>query len=198
MTVDPNVSKHKPLTGSPQPGEPVFSGEPVFLVIGKLRRPHGVRGEMIMDILTDFPERLKAGMTVFVGEEHKPFKVKTWREHQKGLLTSFVDFTTPEAVGILRNQLVYVKTSELPALPKGEYYHHQVIGLRVVDESGVELGKVTDVITTGANDVFVIRQEGGVEFLLPVVDEMVLNIDLERGEVCARPLPGLIPDYGTT
>lgn len=188
MTVNPKDSKSKSLTGSPQPGEPVF------LVIGKLRRSHGVRGEIIMDILTDFPERLKSGMTVFVGEEYKPYMIKTWREHQKGLLVSFADFTTPEAVGILRNQMVYIKTSGLPALPEGEYYHHQVIGLRVVDESGVELGRVTDVIATGANDVFVICQESGVEFLLPVVDEMVLNIDLEKGEICARPLPGLIPE----
>jgi 16S rRNA processing protein RimM len=188
MTTGYNASEHRSPTGSPQPGEPVF------LVIGKLRRPHGVHGEMIMDILTDFPERLKAGMTVFVGEEHKPYKAKTWREHQKGSLVSFFDFTTPETVGILRNQLVYVKTSELPALPQGEYYHHQVIGLRVVDESGAELGSVTDVIATGANDVFIVKQEGGSEFLLPAIDEMVLNIDLDKGEICARPLPGLLPE----
>ncbi len=188
MTGKNKPSKLESSTGSPQPGEPVF------LVIGKLRRPHGLRGEMIMDILTDFPERLKAGMTVFVGEEYKPLGVKTWREHQKGLLVSFDDYSAPEAVGILRNHMVYVKASELPALPKGEYYHHQVIGLRVVDEGGAELGKVTDVIATGANDVFLIQQEGGVEFLLPVVDEMVLSIDLVKGEICAKPLPGLIPD----
>ncbi len=188
MTAGQTTSKHHSPTGSPQPGEPVF------LVVGKLRRPHGVRGEMIMDILTDFPERLKTGMVVFVGEEHKPFKVKSWREHQKGLLVSFVEYSTPEEVGILRNCLVFVKTKELPALPKGEYYHHQVIGLRVVDEANVELGQVTDVIATGANDVFVVKQMAGTEFLLPVTDEMVLKIDLEKGEICARPLPGLIPD----
>lgn len=176
------------MTGSPQPGEPVF------LVIGKLRRPHGVHGEMIMEILTDFPDRLKPGMTVFVGEEYKPLTAKSWRVHQNGLLVSFNDFTTPETVGIFRNHFVYVKTSALPELPKGEYYHHQVIGLRVVDENGVELGCVVDVIATGANDVLVVLQANGKEFLLPVVDEMVLDIDIEKHEILARPLPGLISD----
>jgi 16S rRNA processing protein RimM len=188
MTVEDKTSKHQSPTGSPQPGEPVF------LVIGKLRRPHGIHGEMIMNILTDFPERLKNGMVVFVGDDHKPLKVKTWREHQKGLLVGFADYSTPEDVGILRNCLVFIKTKELPPLPKGEYYHHQVIGLRVVDETGAELGVVADVIATGANDVFLVKQKEGKEFLLPVIDQMVLNIDLEMGEISARPLPGLIPD----
>lgn len=188
MTADRKASKQKSLSGSPH------SGEPEFLVIGKLRRPHGVKGEMIMDVITDFPERLKAGMSVFVGEDHQPLRVKTLREHHKGALISFADYSTPDNVGFLRNWMVYVKASGLPTLPKGEYYHHQVIGLRVIDESGIELGRVTDVIATGANDVFVIHQEGGSEFLLPFIDEMVLGIDLEKGELCAKPLPGLIPD----
>jgi 16S rRNA processing protein RimM len=87
-----------------------------------------------------------------------------------------------------------LKTSALPELPKGVYYHHQVIGLRVVDENGVELGLRGDVIATGANDVLVVLQANRKEFLLPVGDEMGLNIDIEKHEILARPLPGLISD----
>lgn len=188
MKVAKTVKEIKSSSGSPQ------SGEPVFLVVGKLHRPHGVHGEMIMDVITDFPERLKAGSKVFVGEEHRPLRIKSCRSHQKGMLVCFDNFSTPEAVGFLRNWMVYVKASDLPSLPKGEYYHHQVIGMRVVDETNTLLGIVADIIPTGANDVFVISQEGGGEFLLPMVDEMVISIDLEKKEICARPMPGLIPD----
>ncbi|MBN1536077.1 MAG: 16S rRNA processing protein RimM [Anaerolineales bacterium] len=188
MTVNDHASQQHSTTGSPS------SGEPVFLVIGKLHHPHGVHGDIIMQVLTDFPERLKPNMVVFIGEEHRPLRVKTFRQHHRGVLVDFYDYATPEAVGELRNYTVYVKASELPVLPTGEYYHHQVIGLRVVDESGVNLGQVTEILTTGANDVFVVQQETGAEFLLPMVDEMVLYIDLEKCEMCARPLPGLIPE----
>jgi 16S rRNA processing protein RimM len=188
MTGDKDSSKHVLQTGS------LPTSEPVFLVVGKLRRPHGIHGEMIMNVMTDFPERLKMGMIVFVGEEHQPMQIRSLRGHQQGLLVGFQSLLSPEAVGLLRNNLVYVKVSNLPALPEGEYYHHQVIGLRVVDESGTDLGRVSDVMSTGANDVFIVHQEDGNEFLLPVVDSMVLNIDIKKGEICARPLPGLIPD----
>lgn len=188
MNVGKTAKKITSLSGSPQ------SGEPEFLVVGKLRRPHGVHGEMIMDVITDFPERLKAGSAVFVGDEHRPLRIKSCRSHQKGMLVRFDDFSTPEAVGFLRNWLVYVKASDLPSLPKGEYYHHQVIGMRVIDERNILLGIVSDVIATGANDVLVISQESGDEFLLPAVDEIVVSIDLEKHEIFARLLPGLIPD----
>lgn len=188
MTGSEPASQFKPRSGS------FRMSEPDFLVIGKLRRPHGVRGEIIMDVITDFPERIKTGSTVFVGEDYQPIKLKTIREHQKGLLVSFDNYSTPEKVGIFRNWMVYVKASDLPLLPEGEYYHHQVIGLQVIDERGNALGTVTDIVATGANDVLVVLQESGIEFLLPVVDEMVLKIDIEKGVIYARPLSGLIPE----
>jgi len=107
---------------------------------------------------------------------------------------SFDNYSTPEKVGIFRNWMVYVKASDLPLLPEGEYYHHQVIGLQVIDERGNALGTVTDIVATGANDVLVVLQVSGIEFLLPVVDEMVLKIDIEKGVIYARPLSGLIPE----
>ena len=68
-------------TSSPAPGEPAFLGEPVFLVVGKLRRPHGVHGELWMDVHTDFPERLKPGLTVYAGENHQVFHIRRCRSH---------------------------------------------------------------------------------------------------------------------
>ena len=83
------------------PGSPV-EGEPVYLAVGLLRRPHGVHGDILMDVLTDFPERLKAGTQVFLGSRHVPAAIKHVRNHNDGLLIGIDGFNTPESVGRLR------------------------------------------------------------------------------------------------
>ena len=174
--------------GSPQ------KGEPVFLAVGKLRRPHGVHGEIIMDVLTDFPERLQRGMTLYVGPDHQPLLLRSYRPHAAALLVAFEGYDTPEQAGELRNRLAFVPVADRPPLPEGEYYHHQLIGLKVVSEQDELLGKVAEILETGANDVYVVRSEAGVEILIPAVDEFILNIDLERGEMRVHVVPGLLPD----
>lgn len=182
---------------SPQSAIPAGSpgeGEPVFLVVGKLRRPHGVRGEIQMEVLTDFPERLVPGMTVFIGEDHQPFQISSCRWHQDSLLVTFYGTSDREEAGIFRNSLVYVRADEIPTLEAGEYYHHELIGLGVREETGDYLGVVTGILETGANDILVVTLENGTEALLPMIDEVVLNVDLKDGEVLVHLLPGLLLD----
>ncbi len=174
-----------PTAGSPAPGEPVF------LAVGKLRRPHGVHGEILMEILTDFPERLKAGSQLFVGPMHQPHTIKSYRQHNDGLLVSFEGYHSPEEVGVLRNQYVFVSSSDRPPLPDGEYYHHQLIGLSVMEENGNLLGNIAAILETGANDVLVVHPDSGPEILLPLIDEVVLDINLAQAEVRVHLLPGL-------
>ncbi len=170
-------------TGSPS------SGEPEFLAIGKLRRPHGIKGNIIMDVLTDFPERLQPGRTVYIGEEHHlPMKVARVHQHSGTILLGLEGIETPEQAGELRNQYVFVRTKAIPLLPKGEYYHHQLLGLKVLDDQGNLLGKLDEILETRANDVYVVRSEDGRELLLPAVEnEVILNIDLKRGEMIVKP-----------
>jgi 16S rRNA processing protein RimM len=168
--------------------------EPVFLAVGRLRRSHGIRGEILMDLLTDFPERLKKGVEVFVGPEHRPLSLRSIRQHSKGLLVAFEGITTPEQAGELRNQLVTVRTSDRPALPQGEYYHHEILGLRAVTEEGELLGVVTEILETGAHDVYIVKTDSGREILLPGSQEVVPEIDLQRGELRVRLLPGLLAE----
>ena len=107
---------------------------------------------------------------------------------------AFEGYDTPEQAGKLRNQLAYVPTADRPPLPDGEYYHHQLIGLKVISEQGEVLGKVTEILATGANDVYVVRAEIGAEILIPAVDEFVRAVDLERGELRVHLAPGLLPE----
>ena len=168
-------------TGSPEPGEPVF------VVVGKLRRSHGVKGEILMDVTTDFPERLHPKQTVFVGEQHEPLVIETIRWQDRAILIAFEGFNDCDIVGRLRNLYVYTRVSELPRLPEGEHYYHELLDLRVVDEQGLELGILTEILETGANDVYVVKGPEGKEILLPVIAAVVLNIDLERQEIRVRP-----------
>jgi 16S rRNA processing protein RimM len=167
------------------------SGEPVFLAVGRLRKAHGVQGEMQMDVLTDFPERLKKGQTLYAGDEHKPLRVCKVRSMNQVLLIAFEGYSTPEQVAELRNQIVYVNASTLPPLGEDEYYHHQLLGIRVIDETGENLGILTDILETGANDVYVIQRQSGPDLLLPAIEETILSIDLEKGEMKVHLLPGL-------
>ena len=164
-------------TGSPQPGEPVF------LAVGFLRRPHGVEGEILMEVLTDFPERLRSGKLVYVGEDHQPMRITHRRTQDQALLVTFPGIDTPEAASTLRNKRVYIKADNLPELPEGHYYHHQLLGLKVIDENGLEIGPLTEIIETGANDVYVATSLEGKEILFPAIESVILGVYLERNEM---------------
>lgn len=186
MTGDPLSSQSEDNPGSPP------TGEPDFLAVGKLRRPHGIRGEILMDVYTDFPERIYPGVVLYVGEARQMLHVRSTRWHKSAMLIAFEEFSDREQVGELRNQIVHVPTGDRPPLPQGEFYHHQLIGLSVVTESGDPLGVIKDILETGANDILIVRTPGSGEVLLPVIDEVILDIDLDLSQVRVHLLPGLI------
>jgi len=183
--MSPQTSPANAGSGSP-------TGEPVYLIVGFLRRPHGVHGEIIMDVHTEFPDRLRAGTKVYLGEDHKPIKFASTRPHAKGMLVSFHGLTNPEEVGKLRNTYVYVTAADRPPLPDGKIYQHQILGLRVVTDEERELGKLVEIISTGANDVYVVEGEGGKEILLPAIPDVLLSTDLKSGVIRVHLLEGLI------
>lgn len=96
-------------------------------------------------------------------------------------------------MGELRNLLVQVRSADRPKLPQGDYYHHQLLGLQVIDEDDTIFGRITAIIETGANDVYVVQNENGAEVLIPAIDSVVQDIDLNENQVRVRLLPGLIP-----
>lgn len=171
-------------------GSPSLS-EPVFIAVAKLRRPHGLKGEALVSVLSDFPERLIPGACFFLGPDYSPLTIKTRRDHNQGLLLSFKELTSREDLETQRNKLLYVKIADLPELEKGEYYHHQLINLNVVNEDGEELGILAEILETGANDVYIVRSEEGKELLLPATSEVVQRIDLEKKRMEVRLIPGL-------
>lgn len=189
ISLGPNFS----YSGRGKLGSP-NDGEPIFLAVGRLGRPYGLHGEIYLHILTDFPERLKSGTTIFVGPEYQPMEIVNAQLLQNKMRIFLRGIQDREQVSTLSNQMVFVRASDIPALADGEYYYHQLKGLRVVTEQDLELGKIAEVIETGANDVFVIRSVDGGEVLVPAIYEVVKSIDLENGMMIVRLLPGLLPD----
>ena len=178
------MADKKETSGSP-------NGEPVYLTVGFLRRPHGLRGEIVMDLHTDFPERLKRGRKLLVSDDHTPLSIQSVREHQNGVLIKFSGIDTPEDAGKFRNQWVYVKASDVPPLPEGKLYQHELFGFKVVDENENLVGELVEIIETGANDVYVVKDESGRELLLPAIPSVILNLDVERRLMRVHVLEGL-------
>jgi 16S rRNA processing protein RimM len=139
-----------------------------------------------MDVVTDFPERMKRGVKVFVGAGHAPSIISMCRPHAQGLLIQFRGVDSAEKAGEYRNQEVYVLTADRPRLPPGQYYHHELLGSLVLDEDRGALGKLTDILQTGANDVYVVRGPSGSELLLPAIRGVVLEIDSRRRLIRVR------------
>ena len=167
-------------------------GESVYLAIGFLRRPHGVSGEIIMDLHTDFPERIKAGIKVYVGEKYETLTIDSARAHGNGMLIRLNGCDTPETAGRFRNQWVYVKSTEVPALPAGKVYKHELIGLTVTTDSGETLGVLNEILETGANDVYVVKKESGGEILLPAIPDVILGIDMDERVIRVHLMDGLV------
>jgi len=166
------------------------------VTIGRLRRPHGVQGEMVLERFGDDPELVRQGRPITLERAGKPVElmVNACRPVPGGRwLVTLGGVDTREAAEALRGAAVTVDESELPELEDGGYYNFQVIGLQVTTPEGESLGTVVEVWETGANDVFVVRGPRG-EFLVPAVAAVIQELDLKGGRVVVTPLPGLWPE----
>ena len=154
---------------------------------------HGIRGELKCRIVTDFPSRrFKRGTTLLIRGE--PHKIQGARIQGGTVLLKLEDVSDRDVAAALRGAEIEVPTEQAVSLPKGQFYWHQVIGLRVEDATSHEpLGEVTDIIETGANDVYIVKGNKG-EILVPAIKEVVKQIDPAIGRILIEPLPGMLPN----
>ncbi len=148
----------------------------------------GYRGELKIEILTDFPERFASLRTVYLGDDAKSFSVERARLHGKNAaIIKLVGVDSPEAGAKLRDQFVQVPTDEAVPLPEGKLYLYQLVGLKVRTVAGENLGEVTDVLdTSGANDVYVVVGNGR-EILVPAIPQVIKEINVEEGWMVVDP-----------
>jgi 16S rRNA processing protein RimM len=177
-----------------RPAGSLKTGEPAFLAAGKVRRPHGVHGDVLLELYTDFPERLQPGKIVFLGEGHERVIIVRQRSHNQGMVLAFEGFDTPEAIGRFRNQTLYVTSAGLPDLPDGVFYFHELFNLNVEDDTSMPLGILTEIIKTGANDVYVVTTPSGNEILLPAIPEVIKDVNLDEHRMTVHLMPGLLDE----
>jgi len=167
---------------------------PRFLAVAQILAPFGVRGEVRCRILTDFPKRFARLRTVYIGQEDAPdlpaYALEGFRFHGDQVLLKLGGVNTPEAAAKLRHLLVQIPVSEAMPLPEGQYYHYQVIGLEVFTPQGEFLGRVTEILPTGSNDVYVVRGDQG-EILLPAIADVILEVDLANGRMVVELMEGM-------
>ncbi len=178
--------------------EPASNAEELLLV-GRIGRPHGVRGEVKVVPETDDPARIEALGTLHVGadaERARPQAVEHVRmQHTRRgplALVKFAGVDAREAAEALRGLLVFARPADLPPLAEGEAFVHDLVGLRVVSEEGEDVGTVKDVLQAPAHALYVVDRPGGPDALIPAVGAFVSSVDLEAGRLVIRPIEGLL------
>ena len=147
--------------------------------VGRILGPHGLWGALRIEVYTDVPHRFDVGNTLYIGAY--PYKVSDCSASNSGqVILSFHGITTQSQARALIDQWITVPPSEVPDLPPGEFYHFQLLDLRVRTQEGEELGTVTDILETGSNDVYVVTG-GDEEILIPALADVVKDIDLDQG-----------------
>ena len=139
--------------------------------------------------LTDFPHRFAQTEFLLLADRTKLY-LESVRMQKNAILVKFRGLDTPEDWSPLRNKELFVTEDELMPLPAGQYYIHQIVGLEVVDEQEQILGRVTDVLQTGSNDVYVVKTTDGKELLLAAIDSVVKEIDIAAGRMRV-----VVPEY---
>jgi len=166
-----------------------------WVAVGLAVGAFGIRGDLKVQPLTDFPERFQQTATLYLGEAHTPHRVTSARQHGRIVVVHLEGIETANDAERLRGAQLFIPAGELLTLPADHYYVHDLIGLRVEHVDGTPLGVIRDVISTGGNDLLVVRNlTGGADVLLPAVKEFIKGVDVPSGAVRVAPIPGLFDD----
>jgi 16S rRNA processing protein RimM len=165
-----------------------------LVAVGRVVKPQGRKGEVAVEPLSDRPDRFASLRQVYLpgpGGGARLVEVESAWPHKGRFVVKFAGVDSIDAAEALRGHELRVGEEELPALPAGSYWHHQLKGLEVVDEEGRGLGRADDFLETGGESpVLVVRGAGGAETLIPLVDAFVRKVDLAGGRIVVAP-----PEY---
>ena len=167
------------------------AAEPRFLVIGRVRTPHGVRGEIRVQLLTDFHDRFSPESEVWLGDPPERHVVQKARFDKDDVLLKLDGMDDRNSVEGLRGFDVLASEGVAMPLPANTYLVRDIVGLEVWTDAGENLGKVAEVLSLPANDVYVVDSQHG-EILLPAIADVILNVDVSAGRMTVHLLPGLV------
>jgi 16S rRNA processing protein RimM len=177
-----------------------YSGnpQPRYLLVGEVLRPHGILGELRVRVLTAYPERLVRLKTIYIGRDIdapdvKPYRLTKGRLHQEYALLKLEGINDRTQAEAFRQMFIMVAIEDAVPLDEGEIYLYQLIGLTVITDTGEKLGSITEVLETGANDVYIVDSPQYGEILIPITPETHLKTDTQAGVVIVKLPDGLLP-----
>lgn len=165
-----------------------------MITIGKILKPVGLRGEVKVSLLTDFPDRFKTLREVMVqtkDERQQQHSIDHVRYGLPFVYITFAGLSSLDQVDPLIGGLIQIPEEELAALPEGSYYQFELQGIDVYLEEGTFLGKVDQILQTGSNDVFVVKC-GAKEYLIPALRAVVKEINIPKRQMIIHPINGLL------
>ena len=169
-----------------------------YLAVGRVLGAHGLLGEVKVESHSDFDSRFTPGQQLFIGEKLAQTEIETSRPHKGIFLIRFTDVSDRFKAEDLYSEWLYIPEEKAMELDKDTYWVHDIVGLTVQTEDLRRLGKVADVLFTGANEVYIVRPEPGVnrdrDLLIPALADVVRAVDVEAGILTVRLQPGLLED----
>ncbi|MFC2015084.1 ribosome maturation factor RimM [Chloroflexota bacterium] len=160
-----------------------------FITIGKILSPWRTEGQMKAEVLTDFPRRFDPSSRVYVKRQPATIDDLEWSRDKAIIKLNTVN-SIKEAEK-LRGQLIEIRESQLQVLPEGQYYHFQLVGMKVQTTQGELLGKITEILTTPNNDTYIVNGESG-EILIPAAEDVIKSVDIENRCLEIEPIKGLL------
>ena len=164
-----------------------------MLEIGKIVNTHGLKGDVKIVPWTDYPDDFENIKNVIVKLRNKElsFTIKNVKYQKNNIIVKFNEVNDINEAELLKNAVVMASRKELGELPEGVYYVADLIGLNVYDENDNFIGKIDDVFKTGSNDVYSVARDGKKDLLLPVIDDVVLSVDIKGGRCVVHIMEGL-------
>ncbi|MFC7061233.1 ribosome maturation factor RimM [Halobacillus seohaensis] len=163
--------------------------------VGQIINTHGIKGEVKVQRITDFDERFQPGQLLYWVNEGQPVKelvVKSHRIHKGFDLLSFEDHASINDVENYRDGFLKVSSDEHEELEEHEFYFHEIIGASVYLTTGENLGVIKEILTPGANDVWVVQREGKKDALIPYIEDVVKEVNIRKQEIIIDPIEGLL------
>ncbi|GIP27413.1 ribosome maturation factor RimM [Paenibacillus sp. J23TS9] len=169
----------------------------ILMNVGKIVNTHGIKGEIKVLPHTDFPEvRFAEGNELLLvtadGKAPMPVIVQSSRFHKNMYIVKLEGYDNINEVEKFKGSMLKVTQEDVVELPENEYYFHQIIGCKVVTDEGKELGVITDILIPGANDVWVVQPTSGKSILIPVIDDVVLDVNVKEQKVLVHIMEGLL------
>jgi 16S rRNA processing protein RimM len=165
--------------------------------IGKIVNTHGIRGELKILPETDFPERFDPGSELVIvdaQQKQTPVKIQSSRLHKNMYIVKLEKYDNINDVEKYKGSLLKIEAKYQEPLEEGEYYYREIIGCKVITDDGQELGLISEILTPGANDVWVVSLPKNKQLLLPVIDDVVLDVDVQAKTVRIHLMEGLLEE----